>query len=86
MTRVEYERRRRGWTQTELAFHARLHQGEISRIECRRIIPTHLYRERLSRALGVAEEDLLDEVDADGRLVVDAQQAREPDRSEAVAS
>ncbi|MGH9322583.1 MAG: helix-turn-helix domain-containing protein [Vicinamibacteria bacterium] len=62
MTRLEYERRRRRWNQTELAFHSRLTQSEISQIERRRLIPSPTYAERLGRALGLAPSGLLDEV------------------------
>src|SRR5262245_32384853 len=33
MTRMEFERRRRGWTQIDLAFHSRVTNSEISRYE-----------------------------------------------------
>ena len=62
MTRMETERRRRGWSQTELAYHSRLSQGDISRIERRRIIPTELYLSRVGRVLGIPLEELLEEV------------------------
>ena len=69
MTRLELERRRRRWNQTALAYHSQTTQGEISRIERRQLIPTHTYAERLARALGVPEDDLLDEVSPDGYVV-----------------
>lgn len=62
MTRIEQERRRRGWNQTALAYHARLGQSDVSRIERRLMIPTPRIAERLGRALGVSAEVLLDEV------------------------
>lgn len=62
MTRIEYERKRRGWNQTVLAFHAQLTQSDISLIERRRFIPTENYIERIARALGADSDGLLDEV------------------------
>ncbi|MGE0363245.1 MAG: helix-turn-helix domain-containing protein [Vicinamibacterales bacterium] len=62
MTRLEAERRRRGWNQTVLAFHSGLTQGEISRIERRRSLPSPTYAERLGRALGLSPDALLAEV------------------------
>ena len=68
MTRLEFERRRRGWNQTELAYHSGLTQGEISRIERRVFIPTTTYVERLGRALNVGPDTLMDEVVMDDAL------------------
>ncbi len=65
MTRIEFERRRRGWTQTTLGYHARMTQSDVSRIECRRFHPTRLYLGRISHALGIPADELLDEVKED---------------------
>jgi transcriptional regulator with XRE-family HTH domain len=65
MTRMEAERRRRGWNQTALAYHSRLSQAEISRIERGRAIPTRTIAERLGLALGVRPEELLSPVSGD---------------------
>ncbi len=65
MTRLEYERRRRGWTQTVLAFHARLTQAEISRMERGWLIPTRTIQDRLARALGVDAAGLVEPVVVD---------------------
>ncbi len=65
MTKMERERRRREWNQTELAFHSRLAQADISRIERRRVIPTPTYLERIARALGLLPEEVLEEVPAE---------------------
>ena len=62
MTRVESERRRRGWNQTTLGYHAKLSQGDISLIERRRLIPTPTLAKRLARALGIPPDALLEEV------------------------
>ena len=62
VTRLEFERRRRGWSQTELAFYAQMHQPDVSRFERQLQRPSPERRERLSRVLGVAPDELLDEV------------------------
>ena len=66
MTRLEFERRRRGWNQVSLAYHARLGQGDISMIERRRLMPTPRIVARLAQAVDVQPESLLDEVTATG--------------------
>lgn len=65
MTRLEHERRRRGWNQTVLAFHAGITQGEVSKIENRRLVPTENCLRRLSHAVGVPADDLLKEASAE---------------------
>jgi ribosome-binding protein aMBF1 (putative translation factor) len=65
MTRLERERRRLGWNQTVLAYHARTTQCDVSRIERRQLIPTPTYAERLAAALRLNVDELLDEVRAD---------------------
>jgi transcriptional regulator with XRE-family HTH domain len=62
MTRLEAERRRRGLNQSDLGFLAQLTQGEISRFERRRALPSPRHLERLGRALGLPPATLLDEV------------------------
>ena len=62
MTRIEYERRRRAWTQTDLAYHARSTQSQISLFERRVLLPSERTLEKLARALGVRPEGLLESV------------------------
>ena len=45
----------RGWTQADLSHFTRLSTGDISRIECGRLIPTRSQVERLRRALGTEQ-------------------------------
>ena len=59
MTRLQHERRRRGWTQLDLAYHARVQPSEISKIENGRLRPYPAQLTRLARALGVIEPDTL---------------------------
>ncbi len=58
VTRMKAERLRRHWTQTDLAYHARMSPSDISRIENGRLIPYPGYAERLARALGLSPEEL----------------------------
>jgi transcriptional regulator with XRE-family HTH domain len=53
---IKEERTRRGWTQTDLAYHSRLSAAEISRIESGRLKPSKGQIERIARALGVKPE------------------------------
>jgi ribosome-binding protein aMBF1 (putative translation factor) len=63
--RIAKERRRRGWTQTQLAAKARLSTSDVSRIETGRMRPYPVQAERLARALNLRVESLLDEVPDD---------------------
>ena len=54
MIRLKDERRRRGWSQAELARRADLNAGTISLIESRRFRPYPGQIAKLARALGVA--------------------------------
>lgn len=60
MLRLKAERLRRGWTQTDLAYHARMTAAEISRIETGRLRPYPGQADRLSCVLGLRLEDLLE--------------------------
>ncbi len=72
MTVLEAERRDRGWSQTDLAFHAQTTQGEISRFERRMAEPRPLQAQRLSRLLGVPADALQREVREPGGPADDA--------------
>ena len=58
MTKIRDERIRRGWNQTDLAYHSRVSQAEISRIESGRLKPSAGQIERLARALGVSPDQI----------------------------
>ena len=62
MLRLRLERLRRGWNQTALAFHAEMSAPEVSRIETARMRPYPSQMEKLSRALGLDPEVLLQEM------------------------
>ena len=66
MTVLEAERKSRAWTQTALAFHAEVTQGEISKFERRQAVPRPGQTERLARVLGVPADVLLREVRGPG--------------------
>ena len=78
MTVLECERRRRGWSQSELGFYARVTQGEVSRFERRRAVPSVAYLERLARALGRPPDGLLDEAEAAVERVAETDGVRGP--------
>jgi transcriptional regulator with XRE-family HTH domain len=64
MIRLKAERLKRGWTQVDLAFHAKVAVAEISRIEKGRV--THPYpghAQRLAAALGLSSTELLEDVE-----------------------
>jgi transcriptional regulator with XRE-family HTH domain len=62
VTRLEQVRRRRGWTQTQLAARARLHQGDISELERGRVRLGPKRMARLAKVLGIPAEELLVEI------------------------
>ena len=61
--RMKAERLKRNWNQTTLAFFARMSPADVSRIETRRMIPYATHVDRLSKVLGIAGEELLEEVE-----------------------
>lgn len=64
MLRLEFERRKIGFSQAELAKHCGVHAPDICKIETGRIVrpyPTHL--KRLSDFFGIPGEELLREVE-----------------------
>ena len=72
MLRLKAERLRRGWTQTDAAFHARLTAPEFSRIETGRMQPYSGQLERLARVFGLSPNTLLELV-TDDEAAVSAQ-------------
>ena len=62
MLRLKQERLRRGWTQTDLGFHARMTAAEISRIETGRLIPYPGQLNRLVGVLGIQHQQILEQV------------------------
>jgi transcriptional regulator with XRE-family HTH domain len=66
MLRLEQERRRHRWSQSELGRRSGVHASSISLIEGRRLVPGPVQLEKLRIALGVRAADagtLLDEVE-----------------------
>jgi transcriptional regulator with XRE-family HTH domain len=63
VTRLRAERLKRKWTQTYLAYHARLAVSDISKIETGRTIPYPLQLERLARVLNIEPDKLMEKVD-----------------------
>ena len=59
MLRMKQERLRRGWTQTAVAFHARLTAAEVSRIETGRLRPYPTQIARLAQVFGLDPAELL---------------------------
>ena len=57
--RIELERRRRRWTQTQLAAAAGIHQAQVSLIENGRALPSTAQLARLSNALRIPARELL---------------------------
>jgi transcriptional regulator with XRE-family HTH domain len=66
LLRIKAERLRRGWSQTVLGARAGLAASDISRIETGRFKPYPLQVARLSRALNVPADRLLDPADDHG--------------------
>ena len=61
---MKAERVRRGWTQTDLAYHARVQPAEISRIERGQARPYPRQATRLARALKLTPDELLEPAEA----------------------
>ena len=75
--RISQERKRRGWSQAELARRASLNSGTVSLIESGRLQPYPSQLRKLASALGMPEREadrLLDE-DGDMDAKASAQQA-----------
>lgn len=62
MLKIEHERKKRSWTQTELAYHANMSSQDISRIERGWLKPYNGMAKRLSKALGIPANELTEEV------------------------
>ena len=62
MVRLKVERLKRGWSQQDLAFHARMASADISRLERGWARPYPNQARRLADILGISEEELLQEV------------------------
>jgi ribosome-binding protein aMBF1 (putative translation factor) len=60
MLRIKAERLRRGWSQQDLGYRARVQATDISRIERGRFIPYDGQAERLARVLGLTRNELLE--------------------------
>ncbi len=63
LLRIKAERLNRGWTQTELAYFARMSSAEVSRIETGRMVPHRGHALRLARVLDLQPSELLEEVE-----------------------
>jgi len=59
VTRLEQERRRRGWTQQDTAFYARVACADVSRWETGIARPYPSQAARLAKVLGLAPGELL---------------------------
>ena len=64
MLRVRSERLRRGWSQTVLAYHARLSASDVSRIENGMQRPYPKQATALAKALEIPVAELLEEIGA----------------------
>ena len=68
--KVKAERLKRNWSQTELAFFARMSSSDVSRIETGRMIPYSTHAQRLAKALGIRPDELLEEVELEQESVL----------------
>ena len=64
ITKMRAERRRRGWNQQTLGYHANVSMADISRIENARLIPYPAQAERLAKVLELQPEELQQPADA----------------------
>ncbi|MGE5508940.1 MAG: helix-turn-helix domain-containing protein [Chitinophagales bacterium] len=58
MFRVEQERQLRGWSQAEVARRTGIHPVTICQLEAGKIHPYPGWKERLSKVLGIPEDEL----------------------------
>ena len=64
MVKLKIERLRRGWTQQDLGYHARIAGTDISRIERGWMKPYPSQAARLAEVLGLDPRELLHEMEA----------------------
>lgn len=57
-TKLKAARRRRGWSQQVLGFHARVAASDVSRIENRRMVPYPGQAERIAQVVGLEPDEL----------------------------
>ena len=62
LLRITVERKRRGWRQQDLAFHADVPMAEVSRIESGRMKPYPKHAKQLAKVLKLRPEQLTEEV------------------------
>ena len=63
MVKLKHERLKRGWSQVDLAYRAKIQPTEISRFETGRARPYPKQAERLARALALKPHELLEWVE-----------------------
>lgn len=64
MLRLRKERLKRGWSMVELARRAKISEATLSRLENSKTFPYPGWKKRLSRVLGVKQEELFKEVES----------------------
>jgi transcriptional regulator with XRE-family HTH domain len=74
--RMEAERRRRRWTQAEVARRTGIHPTAVWHLENRTMYPWPKWRRLLAEVLGVGEAELFDEVAGIEGAAVDAGEAK----------
>ena len=70
MTRLKYERLKRGWSLQALGYQAQVQAADVSKMERRVFTGYPSQWERLARALALAPGQLLEEVSTDEVLEV----------------
>ncbi|MCL5779594.1 MAG: helix-turn-helix transcriptional regulator [Firmicutes bacterium] len=63
MLRLTVERKKRGWTKTELAFRAQLHPSTIGKLESGELKPFPKYKRVLSEIFEVPAEELFNQTE-----------------------
>jgi DNA-binding XRE family transcriptional regulator len=58
--KLKYFRQLRGWTQTELAYHANVHPQTISSIETGYLQPRETLKRKIANALEIPVEKIFD--------------------------